>query len=187
MTDIVLNMDTAVETIDAAIAQVQKVPVKLAPDDRSIQVQKIKILKDSVNIHYEQKRDGRPSDAFVLDSDDEPCESFQTAMDRFLDLVIDICCLDRGVWEEQAEKLNAFVSGVSIKETDDGYGLNITAQLKDPESGYCVVINSPHLRGEDWETQALISNVQAEAIAYIKGKRKTLQLNLLEGSDNEMP
>lgn len=147
-----------------------------------MKITKVKLAekRSRVLIEYETIGEKGQINYYTLNCSDEPLPALEEALSDLLDLVITFCCLDKAAWIKAAGKGDAFVSGVTLKHGDD-IGVVITAQLHEPDCP-CVTITSPYLKSDYLSAKdyVLIERVTKEATVYIKGDRKTQQLDLLE-------
>jgi hypothetical protein len=139
----------------------------------TIQINKIKFASSGeITINYDVVETGATKKSVTLTSSDEPLPSFIEALSSLLDDVIIFCGLDSDAWEE------GFVSGVTLKDTDNGIGLVITAQCK-IELPVC--INTPYIKPDyiEEKLQSKLDRLIEGATKFINGERATKQLELL--------
>jgi hypothetical protein len=137
-----------------------------------MEITKIKIKGQDIEIIYElppqSSSNERKTVKFSCDEEARP--SFFDAMNVLLDDVIDFCGLDSTMWKEGE------VRSVTLKHSDDGIGINITAQSK--INDLAVVVNTPHISSAlvSSKLEGRINKVIAESEAYIEGKRSQMSL-----------
>ncbi|MBD6620019.1 hypothetical protein FNW02_30535 [Komarekiella sp. 'clone 1'] len=137
-----------------------------------MEINKIKVKDNDIEIIYDlppqSSSNERKTVKFLCD--EEPRVSFFNAMNALLDEAIEFCGLDPDTWSEGE------VTGVTLKHSDDGVGINITVQSK--INDLAVVVNTPHI------SKAVVSNqleerinkLLAESEAYIQGQRSQMSL-----------
>lgn len=140
----------------------------------TIQINKIKFASSSeITINYDIVETGATKKSVTLTSSDEPLPDFTMALRSLLEDVIEFCGLDSDAWEE------GIVTGVTLKDTDNGTGIVITAQCK-IELPVC--INTPYIKADIMEQklQSKLDRLIEGATQFINGERATKQLSLLE-------
>lgn len=129
---------------------------------------------DTPTIHYERFTPEGITEDVKHPGDSAAHPDLSKAMDKLARLVIDVCRLSED-WNYADTK----VIGVSIKDKDDGYGLNVTLLGKFTEDNGTVtpvVINSPYIPPVGAGDDVDIERIQAECIRYIEGKRQQASL-----------
>ena len=110
----------------------------------NIQINKIKLNKHNCpEIHLERWLNNASEDSKVTgDSSDE---TLTNEMQGLMPTLIECCCLDEDSWSRDGSG-----KGLTLKDSDSGIGIVISAQMKvsDSDGAYVVNINSPYLSSE---------------------------------------
>lgn len=151
-----------------------------------LRVTKVKVLPGDRNqkllLNYEDFQNSDWIDEYQLKSTDEPLDSFHDAIAKLIPWVL-FACDAQDCWDEETIK----VTGVSFSFDDDdpdALGAVVSAQKKIELLKSPLVINTPHylFTYDDPEMDRAffeaVLNVQTEALAFIRGDRKTKQQEL---------
>ncbi|NDJ25950.1 hypothetical protein GS682_31085 [Nostoc sp. B(2019)] len=137
-----------------------------------MEINKIKVKDNDIEIIYDLPPQSSSNERKTVKffCNEEPRVSFFNAMNGLLDEAIEFCGLDPDTWSEGE------VTGVTLKHSDDGVGINITVQNK--INDLAVIVNTPHISKAlvSDELQRRIDKLLAESAAYIQGQRSQMSL-----------
>ncbi|MBD6620946.1 hypothetical protein FNW02_35775 [Komarekiella sp. 'clone 1'] len=137
-----------------------------------MEINKIKVKDNDIKIIYDLPAQSSSNERKTVKffCNEQPRVSFFNAMNALLDDAIEFCGLDSDMWSEGE------VTGVTLKHSDDGVGINITVQNK--INDLAVVVNTPHISkavvSDNLEDR--INKLIAESEAYIQGQRAQMSL-----------
>jgi hypothetical protein len=144
----------------------------------NITFSKIKLDKNKIpTLEYARHLPNGSTESVKLEGYDKSSD-LEGCLNAFLGLVISTLDLGES-WHE-----DGFVSGVSLKEVESDYGLNVTIQkrFEDDDCVYQGVINSPYIKPEmQTQSDALsINRLIKTAREYIESQ--PVQTDLLEAA-----
>jgi hypothetical protein len=135
-----------------------------------MEITKIKVKDNDIEIIYDLPPQSSSNERKTVkfSCDEEPKPSFFNAMNGLLNDAIEFCGLDSDVWTEGE------VTGVTLKHSDAGIGINITVQSK--INDLAVVVNTPHISKAvvSDQLEVRINKLIAESEAYIQGQRSQM-------------
>lgn len=140
--------------------QITKIKVKRSDSGEDILI--------NYNVFDERAKDGFFTSSFPCK--EEARNQFYTALDETLEMFMEALGLDSSDWEEGQ------IIGMSIKHTDDGYGVTITGKCEIEGRYACPTTPYMILDDEGGNEYRLIEKVLSEAIAYLDGARRQTSL-----------
>ena len=145
--------------------QITKIKVKRSESGEDILI--------NYNVFDERAKDGFFTSSFPCK--EEARNQFYTALDEMLGMFMDALGLDAEAWEEGQ------IIGMSVKHTDEGYGVTITGKCEIEGRYACPTTPYMTIDDDSSDEYRLVEKAMREAIAYLDGARR--QTSLFDNPD----